>query len=57
LLEDGMSDERLINENGMALAVAKVVEPVIEGLTSLDDEARACIFEHNARKLFTRLDV
>lgn len=27
-----MSDERLINENGMALAVAKVVEPVIEGL-------------------------
>ena len=27
-----MSDERLIGESGMALAVAKVVEPVIEGL-------------------------
>lgn len=28
----GMKDERLIGESGMALAVAKVVEPVIEGL-------------------------
>lgn len=27
-----MTDERLIGESGMALAVAKVVEPVIEGL-------------------------
>ena len=27
-----MNDERLIGESGMALAVAKVVEPVIEGL-------------------------
>lgn len=27
-----MKDERLIGESGMALAVAKVVEPVIEGL-------------------------
>jgi 4-oxalmesaconate hydratase len=33
------------------------LKPLIEGLDSIDDEARACIFEHNARKLFTRLDL
>lgn len=32
------------------------LKPVIEALPSLDEAARSGIFEHNARRLFTRLD-
>ena len=33
------------------------IKPMIEGLASLDADAKTAIFEGNARRLFSRLDV